>query len=529
MKISKSIKGSLFTLLVRNYIFFTMAIAILLGTIMLISNYRYDTVLMEPKVNDLVDYASLVSKEEYGEIPIENLMGKGSYIEVLDKYNNVVYKSKGNIEKKKYTNGELECIQNYSPQCEIKVEEYYNFKNEKNTSITINYYNDEITDKIYIVGSDLSLIYTNTKTNKKFFTESEFKYLSRQDYKEYDIRKYKFKNKSDEEFTLISYIPTFNDSMVKRLNKISNESIIAFIIVYIILAILFILWMNRKIKKPLKILNGAIVDFKNGIRKNYLHYEGPKEFADIFHSFNDMSRKLYESEQRTKRLEEEKLKMLADISHDLKTPITVIKGYSKAVCDNLVSEGEKNQYLMTIYQKADNLDELINTFHEYSKMEHPEYKLVLEKMDICEYIRAYLAQKYNELYISGVELNADIPESVIYCDIDKVQLKRVFENLVSNTLKHNKNKVSILFKIKKIDDKVRIIIADNGVGISKSIAKNIFEPFVVGEKSRTKQGSGLGLALSKKIIEAHNGSIRLVDAKTNYKTVFEILLHISKK
>ena len=237
MKISKSIKGSLFTLLVRNYIFFTMAIAILLGTIMLISNYRYDTVLMEPKVNDLVDYASLVSKEEYGEIPIENLMGKGSYIEVLDKYNNVVYKSKGNIEKKKYTNGELECIQNYSPQCEIKVEEYYNFKNEKNTSITINYYNDEITDKIYIVGSDLSLIYTNTKTNKKFFTESEFKYLSRQDYKEYDIRKYKFKNKSDEEFTLISYIPTFNDSMVKRLNKISNESIIAFIIVYIILKI----------------------------------------------------------------------------------------------------------------------------------------------------------------------------------------------------------------------------------------------------------------------------------------------------
>ena len=162
-------------------------------------------------------------------------------------------------------------------------------------------------------------------------------------------------------------------------------------------------------------------------------------------------------------------------------------------------------------------------------MEHPEYKLVLEKMDICEYIRAYLAQKYNELYINGVELDADIPENVIYCDIYKVQLKRVFENLVSNTLKHNKNKVSILFKIKKIDDKVRIIIADNGVGISKSIAKNIFEPFVVGEKSRTKQGSGLGLALSKKIIEAHNGSIRLVDAKTNYKTVFEILLPISKK
>ncbi|SCI14350.1 sensor histidine kinase [Romboutsia sp. 1001713B170207_170306_H8] len=529
MKINKGIKGSLFTLLVRNYIFFTMAIAILLGTIMLISNYRYDAIMREPKVNDLVDYASLVSKEEYGGMPIEKLMGKGSYIEVLDKDNNVVYKSKGDKINKEYTKDELECIQSYLPQCEIRVEEYYNSKNEKNTSVTINYYSDENRDKIYIIDKDLNLIYTNIKTNRKSFTENEFKYLTGEEFKEYDVRKYKFKNKNNEDFTLISYIPRFGDSIAKRLSNATNESIIAFIVVYIILAILFILWMNKKIKKPLKILNGAIVDFKNGIRRTYLQYEGPKEFADIFHSFNDMSSKLYESEQRSKRLEEEKQKMLADISHDLKTPITVIKGYSKAVCDNLVNEDEKNQYLMTIYQKADNLDELINTFHEYSKMEHPEYKLVLEKMDICEYIRAYLAQKYNELYISGVELNADIPESVIYCDIDKVQLKRVFENLVSNTLKHNKNKVSILFNIKEIDDKVRIIIGDNGVGISKSIAKNIFDPFVVGEQSRTKQGSGLGLALSKKIIEAHSGAIRLVDAKKNYKTVFEILLPISKK
>ena len=261
-----------------------------------------------------------------------------------------------------------------------------------------------------------------------------------------------------------------------------------------------------------------------GKRQNYLEYDGPQEFCDICDSFNDMSKKLYDSEQKRKKLEEDKQQMLADISHDLKTPITVIKGYSKAICDNLVDEDEIDQYLMTINRKADDLDELINTFHEYSKMDHPNYNFKFEKTDICEFTRIYLAQKYEELYLSGVEIEVDIPEEIIYCSIDKLQIKRVFDNLVSNAQKHNKNQISILFRVEKYEDKVKINIADNGYGIPEEIKNEIFEPFVVGEKSRTKKGSGLGLAISKKIIEAHKGSIKLVKSKENYNTEFEILL-----
>ena len=89
---------------------------------------------------------------------------------------------------------------------------------------------------------------------------------------------------------------------------------------------------------------------------------------------------------------------------------------------------------------------------------------------------------------------------------------------------HNKNQISILFRVEKYEDKVKINIADNGYGIPEEIKNEIFDPFVVGEKSRTKKGSGLGLAISKKIIEAHKGSIKLVKSKENYNTEFEILL-----
>ena len=90
----------------------------------------------------------------------------------------------------------------------------------------------------------------------------------------------------------------------------------------------------------------------------------------------------------------------------------------------------------------------------------------------------------------------DIPEEIIYCSIDKLQIKRVFDNLVSNAQKHNKNQISILFRVEKYEDKVKINIADNGYGIPEEIKNEIFEPFVVGEKSRTKKGSGLGLAIT---------------------------------
>lgn len=525
----KKSKSRFYTILVRNYIVFTCIIVISIIFILKGTASEIREIMGEPRINELVDYASVISSNKGNKLDkshMKKLTGKDSFIQLLDENNKVIYESDPQKVNKNFTDGELECIHDYYNNPYIDIQKNKNDKGEKNISVFITYYdeNDDIHNKVYVVDEKINLIYTNSGDTRKSFTKNEFKYLTGSYIKGYDIRKYSFEDKDNKKLTLLIYTPSFTNELLKKVNMAHKTAFVTFLLVYIILIIIFISWLNRKVKRPLNILNNAIIKFKNGERENYLEYEGPQEFCDICSSFNDMSRKLYDSETKSKSLEEGKQKMLADISHDLKTPITVIKGYSKAICDNLVSEEEKNQYLMTIYRKADDLDELINTFYEYSKLEHPDYKLVFERIDICEYVRVYLAGKYEELDISGVEVDADIPDDPIYCNIDRFQLKRVFENIINNSLKYNDKDLAILFKLEKDYDKVKINIADNGYGIPEEISKNIFEPFVVGEKSRTKKGSGLGLAISKKIIDAHGGSISIVEPRENYKTEFEIMI-----
>ena len=195
----------------------------------------------------------------------------------------------------------------------------------------------------------------------------------------------------------------------------------------------------------------------------------------------------------------EKQRMLADISHDLKTPITVIQGYAKAVSDGLTDKETEKQYLKTIFTKTENLTEMINTFYDYSKLEHPEFSLVREKQDLAEFVREYLADKYNEIDLQGFTLEVEIPEEVMEYSFDGVQLKRVFDNIFSNAFKHNKPGTVIYFTLQQTDKTIRMEIGDNGTGIPKEIQENLFEPFTVGDDSRNnKQGSGLGLAVAKK-------------------------------
>lgn len=285
------------------------------------------------------------------------------------------------------------------------------------------------------------------------------------------------------------------------------------------------MWLNRKVKKPLTLLQGALNETAKGNLELKVDYHGPREFVEICNSFNHMSEKLYASEKARLQLEQDRRKLLADISHDLKTPITVIQGYANAVNDGVIPPEKREQYLKTICVKADMLNELINTFHEYSKLEHPDYVLNLEPFDICNYLRDYMAEKYNELELSGFELDVDIPETHILCNIDTLQLKRAFENIVSNFLRHNPKGSTLFCALHAQKNSVQIVLADNGTGISNEIAEAIFEPFSVGEKSRSKNGSGLGLAIAKKIISSHNGTIRLVvPPQGKYKTQFEIVL-----
>ncbi|HCJ42260.1 cell wall metabolism sensor histidine kinase WalK [uncultured Ruminococcus sp.] len=321
----------------------------------------------------------------------------------------------------------------------------------------------------------------------------------------------------------------FTSEMQDVMYSYNNLYMMIQLVVIIIVIAIFSWIILRKVHKELKIFQVAI----NSISDiNVQEWEvlainsDIREFDSICSSYNRMVTRLRESEATRSKLESQRRQLTADISHDLKTPITVIQGYAKALNDGVADPEAERRYLEAIYTKTEMMAELINTFHEYSKLEHPRFGFDMAEGDLCEYFREYLAMKYEELDLAGFELEADLPEHSIPFRFDHTQLKRVFENLITNSFRHNSAGTAIFADIADDDKAVVIHIGDNGKGIPKDMRDTIFEPFVVGSRSRTdSKGSGLGLAISKRIVEAHSGSITLKDDPAGRcSTLYEIVL-----
>ncbi|MEG1288590.1 MAG: HAMP domain-containing sensor histidine kinase, partial [Bacilli bacterium] len=302
--------------------------------------------------------------------------------------------------------------------------------------------------------------------------------------------------------------------------------IIVFILVYILILIAFSKLLTSKVKKPLDKLNNGLQSIATKTNVEPIYFKGDKEFVQICDSFNTMVSRLNKYEVENKKLQEEKKKMIADISHDLKTPITTIQGYSKALCDNIISEDKKESYLKLIYNKSEELNELINFFHEYTVIERSDYKLKKEKININEFLRKFFADKYDQIEEKQFILEINIPENKCFVDIDTFQFKRALNNLINNSIKYNPINTIISISVSESDNNSIIEIRDDGVGIPKSLQESVFEPLVTGDDSRgSKHGSGLGLAITKCIIEKHKGHICLIcDKKENWSTIFRINL-----
>lgn len=296
-----------------------------------------------------------------------------------------------------------------------------------------------------------------------------------------------------------------------------------FIGLYLLVMVLFVLIITRQLSKPLRILQDAIDNFQTGT-VTHLEYDGPRELKEMVKSFNELSERLQQTENENRRLTNEKNKMLADISHDLKTPLTVISGYARALHDGLIKPEQVNDYLRIINQKSNRVADLINQFYEYSKLEHPEYSFELHKLNVAEFLRELLVDLIDELNVNGYEVEVNFPDNEIgFIKGNEMQLKRVFENLISNTVAHTAKGTLLSFDMGCTSEKVLIRYQDNGGGISSEVADRIFEPFVVDDPARNKSGSGLGLSIAKKIVEYHGGTI-VLEKYTSNETSYLITL-----
>ncbi|MFA9465962.1 MAG: sensor histidine kinase [Velocimicrobium sp.] len=515
-------------MLVRNYVYFTLAVAIVLLALFTIFTIITDKAFIEAKIEKLPNQIEKIESEHYDKVDAQRLFGRSGYFEILDEEGKIIYKSKDS-KKSAYSNGELECISDFDRGWNLILTKYGSKPTE--TKYLLQYFkeneeeNEEENDNIgfLILDSEYQVIYNDMNTDRTSFTKNEIKLL---EMKKYQVKKMEFMSVEGKKHTMVMYIHYLDYKSWEKSTRLMLWIIPIFMICYVVMILVFVFILNKKVKIPLLMLNVAMLDFAEKKMEGEIDYNGPDEFVQICETFNKMSGLLLESEKENKKLAQDKQKMLADISHDLKTPITVIKGYAKAINDGIVNENKREHYIKIIYEKADALTEMINTFYEYNKLEHPDFQLILQKKDICEEIRGYLAIKYEEIERSGFFLEVDLPEKRIEIDIDTSQMQRVYDNIVGNVLRHNKKGTTVFLRLREIGMQLVISIADDGVGIPKEMEESVFEAFIVGDESRNKkQGSGLGLGIARQIVLAHGGTICLkVPPENNYSTQFEIIL-----
>lgn len=530
-------RGSIFSLLINNYILFTVIIIISAILINNVSNYLifgdYDAILGLTK-----KYQNYLKEEKFNKLNLKEITGEDGTIEILDENYNLIYSLGKDINKEKYNEDEINAIPNYrKDDTYLNIYDYYSENGESyKLIIAESYYSEGVisnslksTSKWFkVLDKNLNVILeSDNAPAKKNYTEKEIIYMRGYYNNGLFIEKYQYINNDGIKRTaIIKSRELYTNSFFKKMNILTKIDFVVFGIAYIILVVIFVFVLRSKFYEPLEKLNKAMELLTEGKRKKPVDYSGPREFVDICDRFNIMVSKLEDSENQRKKLMNDKERMMADISHDLKTPITSIQGYAKALSDGIIVDEDKDKYIKIIYEKSKKLTELINIFHEYSKLEHPDFNLIFEKVDLSEYLRAYIALKYEDIVESGFNIEVDIPEEEMEIKIDKVQLQRVFDNILGNSIKHNEKGTNIYVSLKEKNDIYEIIIADDGKGISKDIANNIFEAFTVGDESRnSKQGSGLGLAIAKTIVELHEGTIELVLAPPKeFSTEFKITL-----
>lgn len=233
---------------------------------------------------------------------------------------------------------------------------------------------------------------------------------------------------------------------------------------------------------------------------------------------------------REKEYERSRNLLLSDITHDIKTPLTTVAGFSKALCDGEVAENQQKEYLDSIYNKSMKISELVSLLFEYIKLDSAGYVLNKCEVDIAEFLRECIAGMYAEFEDADFNLNIDIPDEKIPVLIDKMQMERVISNLLTNTLKYNPSGTNVDVRLRRENQEVVIDISDNGVRIEREDAIHLFEPFYRTDKSRKSgRGNGLGLSIAKKIVEMHDGKIYLIQYRNSQKhgkvKTFEIRLN----
>ena len=307
------------------------------------------------------------------------------------------------------------------------------------------------------------------------------------------------------------------DDMLKNYTIYRNEFIILFavdgilcIFGLIMVSQFFTKNLTEHIMQPLN----ALADGTKRIKKNDLVHEityvGDKEFENVCNSFNEMMKSISLEQEKNRKYEKARTDMISGISHDLRTPLTAIKGTIKAIMDGVVAKPEQQKkFLETAYRRTDDMDRLLNQLFYLSKIETGNMPIFVKNIDICDFLKKYVKAKKDFVNEECEIININADEIKEKISVDPEQLQRILDNLLENSRKYAEIKPLVIdFNLYKTADECCICVKDNGKGVSDEKMPHIFEEFYRGDESRNKkEGNGLGLYIVKYLTEEMGGKV----------------------
>lgn len=309
-----------------------------------------------------------------------------------------------------------------------------------------------------------------------------------------------------------AFIVTAMDQMLPEAKRILLDFMLSIVLILIFTAGMLTMWIYQGIINPIRKLEAAAQNIKAGNLDFTIEADGKDEIGELCRSFEAMRYRLKESAEEKVSGEKENKVLISNISHDLKTPITAIKGYVEGIMDGVADTPEKHdKYIRTIYNKANEMDTLINELTLYSKIDTNRIPYNFNRINVADYFNDCVEEVGLDLEAKNIKLTyINYADKDVMIIADPEQLRRVINNIIGNSVKYlDKEQGFINICIRDVGDFIQIEIEDNGKGIAARDLPYIFNRFYRTDASRNSAtgGSGIGLSIVKKIVEDHGGKI----------------------
>lgn len=325
-----------------------------------------------------------------------------------------------------------------------------------------------------------------------------------------------------------AFIVTDVGEAIPEVQEFMIDVVLAVILILVLTASLLIIWIYQGVAGPISKMKKAAEYIREGNLDFKLEAEADDELGGLCQDFEAMRCRLKGNAEDKVKFDSDNKELISNISHDLKTPITAIKGYAEGIMDGVADTPEKmNKYVKTIYNKANEMERLINELTFYSKIDTNRIPYNFTRLSAAEYFTDCAEDLSLELSAKGVTFSFyNYVQEEVLIIADAEQLKRVINNIVSNSLKYmDKDKAVINLRLKDVGDFVQVELEDNGKGIGAKELPYIFDRFYRSDASRNsaKGGSGIGLSIVKKIIEEHGGKIWATSKEGTGTTMYFVI------